>query len=225
MDSGGSYHMTYKRDYLFDFEEYDSGNVLLGNGRECRVWGTEGFTVKMQPGKIKVIRGSLVVLSGTRRANCVYILDGQTVTRKSLKGRKQLGEYHIGWMDGRSRWGALDLVAKCTLPTEGIRSIISSVSISPEGFPPSILLLVVMVVIVAVILVVVVAIVGVAIVVMIIGVVVEITIIGVVVVVSGVSSIIKLSFVIIGFLHKIMLYYLLHQHLSYGNGFLQSLRF
>ncbi|GJY35232.1 reverse transcriptase domain-containing protein [Tanacetum coccineum] len=23
MDSGGSYHMTYKRDYLFDFEEYD----------------------------------------------------------------------------------------------------------------------------------------------------------------------------------------------------------
>ncbi|GJR56401.1 hypothetical protein Tco_1406922 [Tanacetum coccineum] len=57
----------------------------------------EGFTVKMQSGKIKVIKGSLVVLSGTRRANCVYTLDGQVVTRKTLKGRKQLGEYQTGW--------------------------------------------------------------------------------------------------------------------------------
>ncbi|GJY83630.1 hypothetical protein Tco_0497006 [Tanacetum coccineum] len=30
IDSGGSYHMTYKRDYLFDFEEYD-GLVMVGN--------------------------------------------------------------------------------------------------------------------------------------------------------------------------------------------------
>nr|GEW12129.1 zinc finger, CCHC-type [Tanacetum cinerariifolium] len=45
----------------------------------------EGFTVKMQSCKIKVIKGSLVVLSGTRRANYAYTLDGQVVTRKTLK--------------------------------------------------------------------------------------------------------------------------------------------
>ncbi|GJV79134.1 hypothetical protein Tco_1515004 [Tanacetum coccineum] len=74
------------------------------------------------------------------------------------------------------------MVGECTLPTEGMRSIISMVSISLEGFLPSILLLVVTVVIVAVILVVVVvAIVGVVIVVMIIGVFVIVTIIRVVV--------------------------------------------
>ncbi|GKC11361.1 hypothetical protein Tco_1008143, partial [Tanacetum coccineum] len=73
-----------------------------------------------------------------------------------------------------------------TLPTKGMRSIISTVSISLEGFLPSILLLVVTVVIVAVILVVVV-----------------VAIIGVVVIV-GVSAIIKLSFVIIGFLRRIV---------------------
>ncbi|GJT80379.1 zinc finger, CCHC-type containing protein [Tanacetum coccineum] len=39
MDSGGSYHITYRRDYLVYFEEYDSGNILLGYGRECRVRG------------------------------------------------------------------------------------------------------------------------------------------------------------------------------------------
>ncbi|GKC51158.1 hypothetical protein Tco_1073903, partial [Tanacetum coccineum] len=51
--------------------------ILLG------ILDKEGFTVNMQSGKIKVIKGSLVVLSGTRRANCVYTLDGQTVTRKT----------------------------------------------------------------------------------------------------------------------------------------------
>nr|GEU48159.1 zinc finger, CCHC-type [Tanacetum cinerariifolium] len=45
----------------------------------------EGFTVKMQSGKIKVMKGSLMVLSGTKKANCVYTLDGQAVTRKTLK--------------------------------------------------------------------------------------------------------------------------------------------
>nr|GEV62502.1 zinc finger, CCHC-type [Tanacetum cinerariifolium] len=60
MNSGGSYHMTYKRDYLFDFEEYDGGNILLGDDR------------------------------------VPYTGDIHGVTRKTLNGRKQLGEYHTG---------------------------------------------------------------------------------------------------------------------------------
>ncbi|GJX02707.1 retrotransposon protein, putative, ty1-copia subclass [Tanacetum coccineum] len=39
----------------------------------------EGFTVKLQSGKIKVINGSRVVLSGIRRDNCVYSLDGHAL--------------------------------------------------------------------------------------------------------------------------------------------------
>ncbi|GJU16292.1 hypothetical protein Tco_1144258 [Tanacetum coccineum] len=93
---GDSYHMTYKRDYLFDFEEYYDGNVLLGMAGNA-VYGGWGFTVKMQSYMIKIIKGPLVVLSGTRRANCVYTLDGHAVTKKTLKGRKQLGEYQIWW--------------------------------------------------------------------------------------------------------------------------------
>nr|GEX07440.1 hypothetical protein [Tanacetum cinerariifolium] len=99
----------------------------------------------------------------------------------------------------------------CTLPTQGMRSIISMVSISPKGFMPSILLLVVIIVTVVIVVVtvilvvVVVAIIRVVIVVTIIGVIVVVVvssiikllfIIGVIIVV--VSSIIKLSFVIIG---------------------------
>ncbi|GJX91136.1 hypothetical protein Tco_0344462 [Tanacetum coccineum] len=50
MDSGGSYHITYKRDYLFDFKMYDSGNILLSDVRECRVRGTGKVQVQMRDG-------------------------------------------------------------------------------------------------------------------------------------------------------------------------------
>ncbi|GJX09953.1 hypothetical protein Tco_0199812 [Tanacetum coccineum] len=58
MDLGGPYHIIYKKDNLFYFEEYDGG---------------------------------------TRRANCIYALDGQAVTRNTLTGMKHLGEYQTGW--------------------------------------------------------------------------------------------------------------------------------
>ncbi|GJV66427.1 hypothetical protein Tco_1477255 [Tanacetum coccineum] len=64
----------------------------------------------------------------------------------------------------------------CTLPTQWMRSIMSMVSISPEGFLPSILMLVVIIVTVVIV-----------------------TVILVVVVVDDVSPILKLLFVIIGF--------------------------
>ncbi|GJX57272.1 retrotransposon protein, putative, ty1-copia subclass [Tanacetum coccineum] len=36
----------------------------------------EGYTVKLHNGRVKVIKGSLMVLSGTIKGNCVYSLDG-----------------------------------------------------------------------------------------------------------------------------------------------------
>nr|GEW30809.1 hypothetical protein [Tanacetum cinerariifolium] len=102
--------------------------------------------------------------------------------------------------------------------TQGtIPSIPIGSSISPKGFLLPILLLVVikfMAVIFAVILVVVVVvIVGVVIIVTIIGVIIGVVVVATiirVVVVTGVFVIIRLSFVIIGFLHKILLCYLIH---------------
>ncbi|GJR01171.1 hypothetical protein Tco_0524155 [Tanacetum coccineum] len=91
--------------------------------------------------------------------------------------------------------------------TKGMRSIISTVSISLEGFLSSILLLMVIIVaavIVTVIrVVVVIAIVGVVIIVAIIGVVVFVTIIGIVVVVVVYLISLKLSFGDYWFLHRI----------------------
>nr|GEW11139.1 retrovirus-related Pol polyprotein from transposon TNT 1-94 [Tanacetum cinerariifolium] len=109
MDSGGSFHMTPRRDFLFDFKEFNGGTVLLADNRARTIRKTgkvrvqmkdgssfvlenvryilelkrnlislgtldrEGYTVKLQNGRVKVIKGSLMVLS---KGNCVYSLDG-----------------------------------------------------------------------------------------------------------------------------------------------------
>ncbi|GJW72032.1 retrotransposon protein, putative, ty1-copia subclass [Tanacetum coccineum] len=77
MDSGCSYCMKPRLDILFDFLECDGGSVQLGDNRECKI--KEGFTVKLQSGKVKVINGSRVVLSGIRKDNFVYSLDGHAM--------------------------------------------------------------------------------------------------------------------------------------------------
>ncbi|GKE01862.1 hypothetical protein Tco_1389845 [Tanacetum coccineum] len=83
-----------------------------------------------------------------------------------------------GWLLGDDKV-VMKVVGQCTLPTQGMRSIISMVSISPEGFMPSILLLVVIIVTVVIV---VVTVILVVVVVAIIGVVIAVTIIRVVVV-------------------------------------------
>nr|GFA56527.1 retrovirus-related Pol polyprotein from transposon TNT 1-94 [Tanacetum cinerariifolium] len=39
MDSGGSFHMTPRRNFLFDFKEFIGGMVLLGDNRACAIMG------------------------------------------------------------------------------------------------------------------------------------------------------------------------------------------
>nr|GEV63641.1 hypothetical protein [Tanacetum cinerariifolium] len=65
MDSGCSYHMTPR--YIPE---------LKRNFISLETFEKEGYTIKLQSGKVKVINGSRVVLSGIRKDNYVYSLDG-----------------------------------------------------------------------------------------------------------------------------------------------------
>ncbi|GJT83532.1 hypothetical protein Tco_1057874 [Tanacetum coccineum] len=140
MDSGGSYHMTHMRDFLYDFKVVDGGSVQLGDNRTCTMKGTgkvkiqlhdgskfiledvryvlglrrslisfgtlekEGYTVKMQMGRIKVIKGCHVMMTGIRKSNCVYTLKAKVMTfgiqnhgGSKQVGFKQLGSKQVGF--------------------------------------------------------------------------------------------------------------------------------
>ncbi|GJR76615.1 retrovirus-related pol polyprotein from transposon TNT 1-94 [Tanacetum coccineum] len=82
MDSEGSYHMTYVLDLFFDFLECDRARYIPELKRNLISLGTlekKVYTITLQSGEVKVINGSIVVLSGSRRDNCVYSLDGHAV--------------------------------------------------------------------------------------------------------------------------------------------------
>ncbi|GKC50200.1 zinc finger, CCHC-type containing protein, partial [Tanacetum coccineum] len=134
MDLGGSYHMTHKRDLLYDFKGFDGGSVQLGDNRTCTLKGTgkvkiqlhdgssfiledvryvlglrrslislgtlqkEGYTVKMQMGRIKVIKGCRVMMTGIKKQNCVYTLEAKVMTFGVQKhgGSKQVGFKQFG---------------------------------------------------------------------------------------------------------------------------------
>ncbi|GJW49647.1 hypothetical protein Tco_0090998 [Tanacetum coccineum] len=83
MDLGYSYHMT---------------------PRESKIRGIDkGFIVKLQLGKGKVINGSRVVLSGIRRDNCIYSLDGHAMAGElnaSVKEKDSLAQEGNGNTSG-----------------------------------------------------------------------------------------------------------------------------
>ncbi|GKD38507.1 zinc finger, CCHC-type containing protein [Tanacetum coccineum] len=139
-DSGGSYHMTHMRDFLYDFKVVDGGSVQLVDNMTCTIKGTrkvkiqlhdgsnfiledvryvpglrrslisldtlekEGYTVKMQMGRIKVIKGFWVMMTRIRKKNCVYTLEAKVMTFGVQKhegskqvGLKQLGSKQVGF--------------------------------------------------------------------------------------------------------------------------------
>ncbi|GJX95188.1 hypothetical protein Tco_0349774 [Tanacetum coccineum] len=71
--SSGSIYDDYKVIMVMSAKECDGGSVLLGDNKECKIRGL------CKSGNVKVINGSSVVLSGTRRDNYLYSLDGHVV--------------------------------------------------------------------------------------------------------------------------------------------------
>ncbi|GKE21323.1 hypothetical protein Tco_1432835 [Tanacetum coccineum] len=106
-DSGGSYHMTHMRDFLYKFKGFDGGSVQLdvkyvpGLRRSLILLGTlekEGYNVKMQMDRIKVIKGCRVMMIGIKKKKCVYTLEAKVMTFGVQKhgGSKQVGLKQFG---------------------------------------------------------------------------------------------------------------------------------
>nr|GEW22315.1 hypothetical protein [Tanacetum cinerariifolium] len=162
MDSDGSFYMTPRRDFLFDFKEFNGGTVLLGDNRACAIMGIgkvivqmkdgscfvlenvsyildlkrnlislgtldrEGYTVKLQNGRVKVIKGSLMVLSGTMKGNFVYSLDGWAESGEvsvGIQEKESLAQVWHKRIGHISEAGLHELEKKEVLGNKGLRKL------------------------------------------------------------------------------------------------------
>ncbi|GKE81218.1 zinc finger, CCHC-type containing protein [Tanacetum coccineum] len=109
MDSGGDNRTcTIKGTGKVKIQLHDGSSFILedvkyvpGLRRSLISLGTlkkEGYTVKMQMGRIKVIKGCRVMMTGIRKKNCVYTLEAKVMTFGVQKheGPKQVGLKQLG---------------------------------------------------------------------------------------------------------------------------------
>ncbi|GJR56863.1 hypothetical protein Tco_1499025 [Tanacetum coccineum] len=112
MDSCGSYHMTYMRDFLYDFKVFDGGSVQLGDNMTCTIRGIGNVKIQLHDGssfiledvRVKVIKGCWVMMTGFRKKNYVYTLEAKVMTccvqnhgDSKQVGFKQLGSKQVGF--------------------------------------------------------------------------------------------------------------------------------
>ncbi|GKE25593.1 hypothetical protein Tco_1440977 [Tanacetum coccineum] len=108
MDLGDNRTCTIKETRKVKIQLHDGSSFILGDvrfvpglRRSLISLGTlekEGYTVKMQMGRIKVIKGCRVMMNGIRKKNCVYTLEAKVMTFGVQKhgGPKQVGFKQLG---------------------------------------------------------------------------------------------------------------------------------
>ncbi|GJW50559.1 retrovirus-related pol polyprotein from transposon TNT 1-94 [Tanacetum coccineum] len=87
MDSGGSYNMTPKRGFLFDFKEFNSGTVLLSDNRACAIKGPGKVRVHMKDDSSFVIENVRYILEFKKNLISLGILNREGYTVNLQNGR------------------------------------------------------------------------------------------------------------------------------------------
>ncbi|GJS94799.1 retrotransposon protein, putative, ty1-copia subclass [Tanacetum coccineum] len=104
MDSGGSFHMTPRRDFLFEFKEFNGGTILLGDNRACAIMGIGNVRVQMKDGSSFVLENVRYIPDLKRNLISLGTLDREGYTVKLQNGRVKAksGEVSVGIQEKES---------------------------------------------------------------------------------------------------------------------------
>ena len=59
IDSGASYHMTPHKEWFFEYEKYDGGDVFLGDDSTTKIMGRGRVKLLLKDGRIRTLPGVL----------------------------------------------------------------------------------------------------------------------------------------------------------------------
>ena len=68
---GASFHFTPHREWFYEYEKYDGGDVFLGDDRKARIVGHGKVKLKLQGGRIRTLPGVMHILSLAR--NLIFV--------------------------------------------------------------------------------------------------------------------------------------------------------
>jgi hypothetical protein len=75
VDSGASFHMTPHREWFYEYERYDGGNIFLDDDSTTRIIGRGKFKLRLIYGRIRTLLGVLHILGFARNLICVSKMD------------------------------------------------------------------------------------------------------------------------------------------------------
>nr|GEX87379.1 zinc finger, CCHC-type [Tanacetum cinerariifolium]GEX99685.1 zinc finger, CCHC-type [Tanacetum cinerariifolium] len=84
MNSGGSYHMTHKRDLLYDFKVVDGSSVQLGDNMTCTIKGIGKVKIQLHDGSRFILEDANIMVTG---------VPGQEDADGNVVGKKKVKEY------------------------------------------------------------------------------------------------------------------------------------
>ena len=85
LDSGCTYHMTHRKDWLTDYQKIDGGKVILGDNRTCQVEGIGMVSFKMFDGIVRTLKNVRYVPRMSRNLISISVLDDLGYTCKVEK--------------------------------------------------------------------------------------------------------------------------------------------
>ena len=75
IDSGASFHITPHREWFFEYEKYNGGDVFLGDDTKGRIVGFGKVKLKLQGGNVRTLSAILHIPTLTRNLIFVSRLD------------------------------------------------------------------------------------------------------------------------------------------------------
>ena len=75
IDLGASFHFTPHREWFYEYEKYDDGDVFLGDDRKSRIICRGKVKLKLQSGRIRTLSSVLHIPALTRNMISVRKLD------------------------------------------------------------------------------------------------------------------------------------------------------
>ena len=70
VESGSSFHMTPHREWFYEYERYDGGNIFLGDESTTRIIGRGKFKLRLIDGRIRTLLSVLHIPSFAK--NLIY---------------------------------------------------------------------------------------------------------------------------------------------------------